>query len=150
VTDDFDLIEFGSRRTPRRSAGRAAPTDSPEMRARTSRKPKSKKAGESKKAGRSKKAENSKKSRASKGKKRSSKLAGRRPGADPASGVIVPLDQWTRVLNQLGNLHEAGQQLADARERAAKAETEAAFLKERLRELRAELEAARRQQGDGR
>lgn len=64
------------------------------------------------------------------------------------SGVLVPLDQWTRVLNQLGNLHEAGQQIAEARERAAKAETEAAFLRERLRELRAELEVHKRTQGD--
>lgn len=50
--------------------------------------------------------------------------------------MIVPLDAWTKVLNQLGNLHEAGQQLAEARERAAKAETEAAFLRQRLAELR--------------
>jgi hypothetical protein len=50
--------------------------------------------------------------------------------------MIVPLDAWNKVLNQLGNLHEAGQQLADARERAAKAETEASFLRERLAELR--------------
>ena len=40
------------------------------------------------------------------------------------------------MLNQLGNLHEAGQQLAEARERAAKAETEALFLRERLAEMR--------------
>jgi hypothetical protein len=53
--------------------------------------------------------------------------------------VLVPVDQWSRILNQLGNLHEAGQQLADARERAAKAETEAIFLRERLGELRSEL-----------
>jgi uncharacterized membrane protein len=46
------------------------------------------------------------------------------------------------MLNQLGNLHEAGQQLAEARERAAKAETESRFLKERLAELRDELNRA--------
>lgn len=57
----------------------------------------------------------------------------------PEGTMLVPLDAWTKVLNQLGNLHEAGQQLAEARERAAKAETEAAFLRERLAELRAEL-----------
>jgi hypothetical protein len=51
--------------------------------------------------------------------------------------MIVPIDAWTKMLNQLGNLHEAGQQLAEARERAAKAETEVAFLRERLSELRA-------------
>ena len=52
----------------------------------------------------------------------------------------MPLDQWSRILNQLGNLHEAGQQLADARERAAKAETESEFLRERLREMRSKVE----------
>ena len=50
--------------------------------------------------------------------------------------MIVPVDAWNKMLNQLGNLHEAGQQLAEARERAAKAETEARFLRERLAELR--------------
>lgn len=58
----------------------------------------------------------------------------------PEGSMIVPLDAWNRMLNQLGNLHEAGQQLAEARERAAKAETEARFLKERLADLREELE----------
>ena len=50
--------------------------------------------------------------------------------------MIVPVDAWNKMLNQLGNLHEAGQQLAEARERAAKAETEASFLRERLAEMR--------------
>jgi hypothetical protein len=57
--------------------------------------------------------------------------------------MIVPVDAWNKMLAQLGNLHEAGQQLATARERAAKAETEAGFLRERLAEMRAELVAAR-------
>ena len=62
------------------------------------------------------------------------------PAIDSPEGtMLVPLDAWTKVLNQLGNLHEAGQQLAEARERAAKAETEATFLRERLADLRAEL-----------
>ncbi|MGB9357467.1 MAG: hypothetical protein WCC01_02825 [Acidimicrobiia bacterium] len=52
--------------------------------------------------------------------------------------MIVPVDAWNKMLNQLGNLHEAGQQLAEARERAAKAETEALFLRERLAEMREE------------
>ena len=39
--------------------------------------------------------------------------------------LLVPLDAWNTVLNQLGNLHEASQQMAEARERAAKAATEA-------------------------
>lgn len=63
-----------------------------------------------------------------------------RPQEAPEGSMIVPLDAWNRMLNQLGNLHEAGQQLAEARERAAKAETEATFLKERLAELRTRLE----------
>ena len=50
--------------------------------------------------------------------------------------MIVPIDAWNKMLNQLGNLHEAGQQLAEARERAVKAETEARFLRDRLAELR--------------
>jgi hypothetical protein len=54
---------------------------------------------------------------------------------EPAT-MIVPVDAWNKMLNQLGNLHEAGQQLAEARERAAKAETEAMFLRERLAEMR--------------
>jgi hypothetical protein len=52
--------------------------------------------------------------------------------------MIVPLDAWQKMMTQLGNLHEAGQQLADARERAAKAETESAFLRERIADLRSE------------
>lgn len=56
----------------------------------------------------------------------------------PPGTMIVPIDAWNKMLNQLGNLHEAGQQLAEARERAAKAETEATFLRERLSELRLE------------
>ena len=57
--------------------------------------------------------------------------------------MLVPLDAWNKMLNQLGNLHQAGQQLAEARERAAKAETEAVFLKERLADMRSELERLR-------
>jgi hypothetical protein len=56
--------------------------------------------------------------------------------ADPGT-MIVPIAAWDRVLMQLGNLHKAGQELAEARERAARAETEAVFLRERLAELRA-------------
>jgi hypothetical protein len=56
-------------------------------------------------------------------------------GAAPGT-MIVPIDAWNKMLQQLGNLHDAGQQLAEARERAAKAETEAVFLRERLAEIR--------------
>lgn len=65
--------------------------------------------------------------------------ASERTVAAPDS-VLVPLDQWNRLLNQLGNVHEAGQQLADARERMARAETENLFLKERIRDLRDKLD----------
>lgn len=63
-------------------------------------------------------------------------------GVVPEGSILVPIDAWDNLLGQLGNLHEAGQQLADARERAAKAETEAEFLKERLRDLRKRAERA--------
>lgn len=56
--------------------------------------------------------------------------------------MLVPIDAWDKMLIQLGNLHQAGQQLAEARERAARAETEAAFLRERLAEYRATGSAA--------
>ena len=46
-------------------------------------------------------------------------------------GVLVPRDAWRRVLDQLGRLHEVGRELAEARERAARAETEARLLRER-------------------
>ena len=68
-----------------------------------------------------------------------------RPAAEPdipPGTTLVPLDAWNKMMLQLGNLHEAGQQLAEASARAAKAETEAVFLKERLAELRAELAKA--------
>ncbi len=56
---------------------------------------------------------------------------------DPPTGtMIVPIDAWNKMLNQLGNLHEAGQQLAEARERAAKAETESKFLRQQLADTR--------------
>jgi hypothetical protein len=67
----------------------------------------------------------------------------RRAEPTPPGTMIVPVDAWNKMLAQLGNLHEAGQQLATARERAAKAETEATFLRERLAEMRSELVAAR-------
>jgi hypothetical protein len=60
--------------------------------------------------------------------------------APPPETMIVPIDAWNKIITQLGNLHEAGQQLAEARERAARAETEAGFLRERLAELREEEE----------
>lgn len=55
-----------------------------------------------------------------------------------STSMLVPRDAWDKLMDQLGNLHEAGQMLAEARERAGKAETEARFLRERLAEMREE------------
>lgn len=63
-----------------------------------------------------------------------------RSGPGETEAVLVPIDEWARILSQLGNLHQAGRELAEARERAAKAETESSFLKERLREMRGRVE----------
>ncbi len=75
------------------------------------------------------------------------------PAPDPTAPegtMIVPIDAWNKMLNQLGNLHEAGQQLAEARERAAKAETESRFLRERLAEIRASESATETPREEGR
>ena len=64
-------------------------------------------------------------------------------GASEDGAMLVPRDAWDRLMEQLGNLHEAGMRLAEARERAAKAETEATFLRERLAEMRAERDEQR-------
>ncbi len=61
---------------------------------------------------------------------------GRWEVAVPPGTMLVPMDAWDKLLMQLGNLHQAGQDLAEARERAARAETEVTFLKERLAEIR--------------
>ncbi|MDA8923090.1 hypothetical protein N9I52_03535 [Acidimicrobiia bacterium] len=58
------------------------------------------------------------------------------------TNLIVPLEAWQTVLNQLGNLHEANQLMAEARERAAKAEAEAEFLREKLKNTREQLDTA--------
>jgi hypothetical protein len=62
---------------------------------------------------------------------------------DDGTAMLVPRDAWDRLMDQLGNLHDAGLQLAEARERAAKAETEATFLRDRLAEMRHERDEAR-------
>lgn len=64
------------------------------------------------------------------------------PTAD-GTAMLVPRDAWDKLMDQLGNLHEAGQMLAEARERAARAETEAGFLRERLAEMRQERDGLR-------
>jgi len=55
--------------------------------------------------------------------------------------MLVPLDTWTRILEQIGHVHESGQQLADARERAARAETENEFLRTQVADLKARKRA---------
>ena len=60
------------------------------------------------------------------------------------NNLIVPLEAWQTVLNQLGNLHEANQMMAEARERAAKAEAESEFLREKLKTIRQQLEEVSR------
>ena len=52
---------------------------------------------------------------------------------------MVPISAWNKVLDQLGNLHEADKLMAEARERAAKAEAESEFLREKLKNTREEL-----------
>jgi len=78
--------------------------------------------------------------------------AGARTAAGPTAdgnAMLVPRDAWDRIVAQLGNLHQTGQQLAEARERAARAETEAAFLRERLSEIRDERDELRQRLGAG-
>lgn len=58
----------------------------------------------------------------------------------PPGTLLVPSDAWEKTLVQLGDLHQADRELAEARERAAKAETERDFLRERLRELQRRIE----------
>jgi uncharacterized protein HemY len=60
------------------------------------------------------------------------------------NNLIVPLEAWQTVLNQLGNLHEANQLMAEARERAAKSEAEAEFLREKLKNTREQLEKSQK------
>ncbi len=73
------------------------------------------------------------------------KPTGRRATGPTGDGtaMLVPRDAWDRLIDQLGNLHETGLMLAEARERAARAETEAGFLRERLAEIRTERDGLR-------
>jgi len=68
----------------------------------------------------------------------------------PAGTLLVPVEAWNRMLDQLGNLHEAGRELAEARERAGRAEATAEFQAERrqiaeetLAQLQADLDVLR-------
>ena len=61
--------------------------------------------------------------------------------------MLVPISAWKKVLDQLGNLHEADKLMAEARERAAKAEAESEFLREKLKNTREELNYSKRKKG---
>ncbi len=60
-------------------------------------------------------------------------------GSTDEENMLVPVSAWKKVLDQLGNLHEADKLMAEARERAAKAEAESEFLREKLKNTREEL-----------
>lgn len=62
----------------------------------------------------------------------------------PPGSVLVPLAAWEKTLEQLGNLHQAGQELAAARELVGRLEEREHFAQERRRlaeERTAALEA---------
>lgn len=75
------------------------------------------------------------------GRRAESKTSPKTAETPDGSSMLVPRDAWDKLMDQLGNLHEAGLRLAEARERAAKAETESVFLRERLSEMRSERDA---------
>ena len=57
-----------------------------------------------------------------------------------SDNMIIPITAWEAVVNQLGNIHEASQHMAEARERAAKAEAENNFLREKIVNLKEDIE----------
>ena len=68
------------------------------------------------------------------------------PHTPPHDWLPVRQEVWEATVAQLANLHEAGRELAEARERAAKAETEVFFLRERLTEMREKIKSEQAQQ----
>ena len=54
--------------------------------------------------------------------------------------LMIPISAWEAVVSQLGNIHEASQDMAEARERAAKAEAENEFLREKILNLKEDIE----------
>jgi hypothetical protein len=79
---------------------------------------------------------------------RAAMLAADRPGTTSSSPLPddmlpVPRDEWARIVAAVGHLHEAGNALAEARERAGRAETTVEFLRERVRALEAERDGWR-------
>ena len=57
-----------------------------------------------------------------------------------SENFIIPISAWEAVVKQLGNIHEASQNMAEARERAAKAEAENNFLREKIINLKEDIE----------
>ena len=57
-----------------------------------------------------------------------------------SENMMIPLTAWEAIVNQLGNIHEASQNMAEARERAAKAEAENNFLREKIVNLKEDIE----------
>ncbi len=57
-----------------------------------------------------------------------------------SDNMIIPITAWEAIVNQLGNIHEASQHMAEARERAAKAEAENNFLREKIVNLKEDIE----------
>ena len=57
-----------------------------------------------------------------------------------SENMIIPITAWEAIVNQLGNIHEASQNMAEARERAAKAEAENNFLREKIVNLKEDIE----------
>ena len=59
---------------------------------------------------------------------------------EDSGDFIIPISAWEAVVKQLGNIHEASQDMAEARERAAKAEAENNFLREKITNLKEDIE----------
>jgi hypothetical protein len=55
--------------------------------------------------------------------------------------IEVPLTEWRRVLKQVNELMKLSKKLTNARERAAKAETEVSLLQKQIAELRVQRES---------
>ena len=77
--------------------------------------------------------------------------AAERPAQHPAPSrsdevLPIPKDAWNKMIEQLGNLFEAGRALATEAAARAKAETEVQFLRERVSDLEEQLEQSRRTQ----
>jgi hypothetical protein len=61
-----------------------------------------------------------------------------------SDNFIIPISAWEAVVKQLGNIHEASQNMAEARERAAKSEAENNFLREKISNLKEDIEILRK------